>query len=227
MSEDGGKSTIEQWVRHIFAVSEESVPDPNADDVWFDFDEHPEIAVAYIGRLFASPVEHTSFYSDKQISRMLWTLINEIGPYIYELFNEELPLSLRVQVVKNMFTVYERLFAPRCSNSVSGFKERAYLNKLNPLNGVCFMWWDIIPLYGKSGDPSREVLDPHCLDVMERTLGLESIACQEGALHGLGHWQRAYPERVVKIIDEYLARETDIDSELREYALAARAGMIL
>lgn len=227
MSENVVKSTFEQWVTHIFEESEESVSDPNADYVWYDFDEHPEIMVAYIGRLFASPDEHTSGYSDKQINRMLWTLISEIEQYMYELFNEEIPFGLRVQVVKDMYTVYERLLAPRCSNSMSGFKEHEYLNKLNPLNSICFMWWDIIPLYGKSGDPSREVLDPHCINVMERTLRLKSIACQEGALHGLGHWKSAYPDRVVKIVDEYLAREIDIDSELREYALAARTGMIL
>ena len=227
MSGEFVKTSFEQWLNYIFDETKDSGSGPNVDYVSYDWEESPEIEVAYIGRLFVSPVEHTSGYSDKQINRVFWSLINEIESHMYALFNDDIPLNLRVQVVEAMYVVYEQLFAPRCSNSMSGFKEREYTDKLNPLNSICFMWWDIIPLYGKSGNSSREVLDPYCLGVMERTLHLPSVACQEGALHGLGHWERAYPDRVAKIIDEYLARETEISDELRAYALAARAGMIL
>lgn len=110
---------------------------------------------------------------------------------------------------------------------MSAYKNKEQTADHNPLNGVCYMWWDIIPFYGKSGDARREVFDPHCLDVMEMTLQLPSIACQESALHGLGHWEHAYPDRVKRVIDAFLKANPDVDPELREYALDARVGGVL
>jgi hypothetical protein len=47
---------------------------------------------------------------------------------------------------------------------------------------------------------------------MEHTLWLNSLACQESALHGLGHWQALYPEQVAGIVDHFCAAHTEIDS---------------
>jgi hypothetical protein len=44
---------------------------------------------------------------------------------------------------------------------------------------------------------------------MATVLDLESLACTESALHGLGHWHRAYPERVEGLIDGFLARRRE------------------
>jgi len=219
------KTTFEQWIKYTFEVRpNEAFSDPNAEMVLYDWDVNKHIEVGYISRLFASPVEATKNYTDAQIREALRIIIHESEGDLYELFNEEIPLELRVQVVKDMYIVFEKLFAPRCSPNLTAFKDTSHLN---PLNSICFMWWDIIPLYGKSGENNREVLDSYCVDVMECTLHLGSIACQEGALHGLGHWRRAYPERIQKIIDDFLKRTPDIDSDLYEYALAARRGMVL
>lgn len=83
-------------------------------------------------------------------------------------------------------------------------------------------------IYGKSGIPERDVLDDHILSVMEKIVQLPNQACQEGALHGLGHWQYAYPDRVAQIIDEYLAKKADeLREELAQYARHARIGYVL
>jgi hypothetical protein len=97
----------------------------------------------------------------------------------------------------------------------------------NPLNSICYMWWDIAPLYGKSGDPAREALDDAALEVMEKCLSLPAPACQEGALHGLGHWQHAYPERVTTAINAYLNASASLPPELVAYARNARRGCVL
>jgi hypothetical protein len=47
------------------------------------------------------------------------------------------------------------------------------------------------------------------------------------ALHGLGHWAKDYRQRVAAIIDGYLKRAAEIREPLRQYALAARRGMVL
>jgi hypothetical protein len=226
MRDNTVKSTFEKWLQDIFVESEDTtLYDPNSEHVWYDFDENPEIEVEYILRLFTSPVEYTNGYSDEQINKMLWCLINESSPHLYHLLDDKIPFDLRVQVVNAMYIVYEKLFVTRCSNGTTAWANEETTKQFNPLNSICYMWWDIIPLYGKSGNRTREKLDSYCLDVMERILQLNSIACQESALHGLGHWQNAYPKRVKRIIDEYLKRE--IDNELREYARQACTGMIL
>ena len=67
-------------------------------------------------------------------------------------------------------------------------------------------------------------LEDACLTAMERTLEVDHPACQEGALHGLGHWLNDYPERARAAIDRFL--QTCTLPELRQYALDARTGMI-
>ena len=52
--------------------------------------------------------------------------------------------------------------------------------------------------------------DPDILQVMESTLQLDSIACRESALHGLGHWQHQYPQRVGEIIDKFSMSQPDL-----------------
>lgn len=237
MEDEIVKSTFETWVKYHFEVRvKDYVQMLNGDYTydkdldWHDFEEDPTILIEYIGKLFASPVQSLKAYSDATIGRGLNLVITEIDGDLYELFNESIPLDLRIQVVKNMIVVFEQIFAPRCMPTIlpsNNTVEEEDTDPAYPLNWVCFMWWDIIMLYGKSGDPVREVFDTHCIDVMEQTLKLDSIACQHAALHGLGHWNRGYPERIVKIIDDFLERETDLNPELKDYANAARTGMVL
>ena len=70
-------------------------------------------------------------------------------------------------------------------------------------------------------------MDAELLGVMKQVLALDSVACQESALHGLGHWQMDYPECVRNAIDEFLARSKDARSELLAYAERVRTGYIL
>lgn len=83
-----------------------------------------------------------------------------------------------------------------------------------------------MPIYGCPNDPSRAEEDNEFLGVMADILNLQSVACQESALHGLGHWQMHYPVIVAKLIDEFLARNQQLRAELRQYALSAQYGMV-
>jgi hypothetical protein len=58
-------------------------------------------------------------------------------------------------------------------------------------------------------------------DVIARTLALPNVACQESALHGIGHGFGA-----PAMVDAYLAANPDIPPALRAYALNARAGRV-
>ena len=127
-----------------------------------------------------------------------------------------MPTARRVAAIEAMNPLFARLFAPRC------FPARARGSDAW-LDGVCFMWWDLLPIHGLANeDPIREA----CLDVLARTLALDALACQESALHGLGHWQHCAPSRVSSMIDAYLVRDPSAPSETRDYARAAREGRV-
>ncbi len=65
-------------------------------------------------------------------------------------------------------------------------------------------------------------------EVMERILGLDHPACQEGALHGLGHFQSGYAGAVRAAVNAYLRRRgATLPAEIRDYALSARRGCLL
>ncbi len=51
-------------------------------------------------------------------------------------------------------------------------------------------------------------------------------ACQEGALHGLGHWGEHAPNRAQELIDMFLSENRAARPELVAYARAARGGCI-
>jgi hypothetical protein len=89
------------------------------------------------------------------------------------------------------------------------------------------MWWDSIPIAGHPDDPAREQMDETILWVMNATLQLDSIACRESVLHGLGHWHLHYPKQVEGIIQNFLQRNQVLPDNLRTYALSALKGCIL
>jgi len=76
-------------------------------------------------------------------------------------------------------------------------------------------------------DAAKESISKAALDVMEQTLKVDSIACQESSLHGLGHGARYYPVEVGAIIDRYVANHPSLRRELKQYALKAREGNVL
>jgi hypothetical protein len=89
------------------------------------------------------------------------------------------------------------------------------------------MWWDIFPCVALPDDPDRGRLHLATIDAMRRTLALDSPACQESALHGLGHSARFHPSEVADAVDAFLADGRPKSPELIAYARAARCGCVL
>jgi hypothetical protein len=73
----------------------------------------------------------------------------------------------------------------------------------------------------------QKEFDETILGVLESTLQLDSIPCRESALHGLGHWQPYYPERVGEIIDQFSMTRPEMPDKLRTYMLNAYTGYVL
>jgi hypothetical protein len=142
---------------------------------------------------------------------------------MFALLDENVPWPERQRCIRSIHQLYEQCFARRCSPHLSHVDEPG----ANPLNLVCYMWWDLIPIAGRPDDPTRRAIDEDILQVMESTLQLDSIPCREGALHGLGHWQHEYPTRVGEIIDRFSMTRPELPEKLRTYMINAYVGYVL
>lgn len=213
--------TFDDWVEHVFA---HAVPfhgqawyfEPDCD--WWD--PTPEQAVAHFTRLCATPGQLTEQFSDGQIAQGFWYLLNNAS--MHALIDASVPLAGRTEAVRLMAQVFRNVFQPRCAPVLSHLDEAG----ANALNTICYMWWDILPLFAEPGGHRPNPIDDACLSVMRETLALANPACQESALHGLGHWAGAYPLFVAGAIDDFLTAQPNLRPELKAYALAARSGCV-
>ncbi|MCH8980304.1 MAG: hypothetical protein IH945_13855, partial [Armatimonadetes bacterium] len=215
--------TFEQWVVHMF---DQPVPRKK----WYLYDRgdadeaflEPTTVLEYTTRLFRDCGSLLEPYSDAQLNQALWHLGGATGD-LYCLADRSLPLDDRLACVASMTFVYEQCFLPRCTDHLGHRSEKGNV----PLNSICYMWWDIFPLYGQPKDEHRHEIDEACLTVMDLALGLSSVACQESALHGLGHWQRSYPERCGQIVRSFIKSNQAARADLLKYAEQASKGMVL
>jgi hypothetical protein len=175
----------------------------------------PETVVAAIRRLCINSGEDLKDFNNLQVAGGIkYIFDNTFSNYAFDLLNGELHSELRNSTFRSLYSLFEKCFAPRCSPLLSHG-----LNQMldNPLNGICYMFWDTSPL--STGGPD-------VLSVMENSLYLNNIACVERGLHGLGHAFYKNEKRVETAIDKFLASTPNIDEKLLNYAMNARRGYI-
>lgn len=214
--------TYRAWLDHLF-------DHPDDDPEWyfatgFEFIEiPPPTLAAHALRMFEAPALLMSHYSDQQIASGLKYLIdNGCGGDIRLFSHPPVSQSDRVKLAARIDRVYSQIFAARCTAALGHLSEVPE----QPLNMLCYMWWDIIVLE-ETGDSrlDREFFEA-LIEAMGRILAIPQAACQEGALHGLGHWGEHAPARAEALIDAYLAENRAARPELVAYARAARTGCI-
>jgi hypothetical protein len=217
--------TFNDWLEHSFGreVRFHQAPwyfDPDHD--WWD--PLPTEAVSHLTRLFEDPDPPLQGFANSQIAQGLTYLVDTSASGDYGwLCSTEVAVKDRVRCVKSVATLFTKLFEPRCSTSLSHLNEA----DAGTLNYVCYMWWDAFPSLARADDPHRPTIHKSALHTMDRILNLNSIACQESALHGLGHWQRHYNEMVTQIIDRFCETHSKTDPRLLAYAQSARSGCVL
>jgi hypothetical protein len=216
--------SFEGWLEHAFGheVRFHASPwyfDPDCDG-WAP---EPATALAYLTRLFEDPEPALRWFADSQIAQgltyLLCTSASGDNGWFYA---TEVPLAQRLRCVDAIGTFFARLFAPRCTPHLSHLSE----TNAGPLNGVCYMWWDEFPCLALPDDPHHDTLHATALRTMDHILALPSQACQESALHGLGHWQRRH-SAVTGIIDRFIDNNPALDPRLTSYARSARCGCVL
>jgi hypothetical protein len=177
-----------------------------------------ELALEYLTRLFEHPGKALRYFSDRQIAAGLW----ELGPGdAHCLFNRDLPVEARLRLIGSVEILFRDFFAASCVPGLS----HATKEHISPLNTICYMWWEVITWGWQKDDPAAERLTARDLDVMESVLRLSNPACQEAALHGLGHMV-GHSDRALEVMERFLAHSPDLDPALLEYARAARTGCI-
>jgi hypothetical protein len=216
--------SYDEWIDYVFdhavPLSGEAWHRDHEADWW---NPRPEQAVAYLTRLFDSPDQLLDRFADSQIGRGLYYLVdNSLSNHCVALAGGGVPVDQRVKCIYAMLSLFIRIFEPRCPPILSHRDEPGR----NELNRICYMWWDVMPLAATSKPRSPDPIHDACLAVMRSVLALPNPACQESALHGLGHWAHAYPEFAAATIDAYLAANPNLRPDVLRYAQAARAGCV-
>lgn len=201
---------FEDWIVGVF--------DPTVEDPW----PPPVQELAHLTRLFSDPVASLEGLSDEEIGVGLWSVLDSGGAGTALALNDStLPLDARIACVRHILTLYKELFVPRCAERLGHLSEQG-----GRLEMICYMFWDVAVFGGAPGVREGNLFEDAVLDVLEDILHLEHAACQESAVHGLGHRIGRHPERAPAILDRWLRTGPVRDPRLRPYATAARTGCI-
>jgi len=207
------------WLDFTFGRPVRSDYYPFFDDREDYWDPAPAVGIDYLTRLFEDPASLLYGYEDRQIGSALWLLSSEDSHCLY---SRDVPVEARERCLAAIGTLFSDLFEARCT-PVLGHRDQP---GAGPVNASCYMWWENLPFPAAPDDPDRERLNAAMVATMERSLKLANPACQESAVHGLGHLVRHGPCGIDAILTAYSERD-DILPELAAYARAARTGCIL
>jgi len=228
--------SFETWIEWVF----DHPPGPPGAPGWYwsldadTWSDSPEVTLRFLTRLFENPAAALTRYSDVQIEQGLWFLTNNSAwEILCVLWDTTLPRDERERGIRSMYSLFDKLFARRCTEYLchTETSQNSRAEDVSPLNGSCYMWWDNVSGFRRAGNAPAGAEDARQLDVvfletMRRILDLNSIACIESGLHGLGHWVYRQREPVERVISDFLDRNPKLPAALAEYAHHAAVGQV-
>ncbi len=214
-------AAFERWLDLAFTRPEQ---DWTEDEIAFVHRMEPADQVACLERVFVDADEAFALLTDEEINRGLWAVIGSGVDYMRVLLGPPVPWGERERVIETIPSFFSNFMTKRCDEHLS-HRDRGTQGG-RPLNSICYMWWDCMPTWGSDEGAESAQVHRALLACMERILAIPHVACQESALHGLGHWFGQYPNEVTRIVDGYLARNPDLPEPLKNYALSARCGCV-
>jgi hypothetical protein len=194
---------------------------------WYFEDDHQDLAlpkdqlVQLATEAFNSVVEVVDDFSEKQICMGLQYLVDpSCGPIPYLYVDTSIDFAIRSSAIASMQTVFRHLFA-NLRNELGLYRTSGGA----PLSfgETCYMWWDMFPRHGVPMRSELEETDAFICRTIGSILEIDSLACQESALHGLGHWFSSRPDDIAKMIGAFLPRAPAV---LKEYAMDAMQGRV-
>ena len=214
--------SLSDWIAHVF-------DHPVSEPAWHwesgapEWGYNAERDIGFITDAFERSGELLKPFSDEQLNQGFWYLVsNSCSEFMYSLVEPKVAPALRLRALHSFVPLFEQVMAARCSPHLSHLDEHG----ANPLNGACYMWWDILPIHGCPGLPERAEFDSEVLGVFKQLLLIRHDACRESALHGVSEWAIYYPN-VANIVDDFLAQTTGLRPELVTYAQSAKVGGVL
>jgi hypothetical protein len=221
--------TFDQWVKSIFDR-------PTVEEAWHAsyhdngrwLEQSPAVGLEFVAKLFENPLDYLSGYSDAQINQGIHIIVcTASSDHFCCLVEGDVDLSLRRRCIRSLEDLSREVLAPRCSNNVWIYTK--------PTNEICDLLWDIVVRETETAERNPDLtyrgvrdpeIDEEILDTLARILAMPSIACQQSALHGLGHLVD-YAGLGSNVIQQYLDEHPDLRSDLREYALNALVGRVM
>lgn len=215
-------SSLAKWIEYVF-------DHPVADPAWHwaldapEWEGTPARVATYIAETFEESGRLLARFSDEQLNQAFWFLAsNNCCEFMYALVDLGVSSGSRLRALRSFVPLFEQVMAVRCSPHLSHLDEHG----ANPLNGACYMWWDILPIHGRPEEPARTDFDAEVLVVLRRLLAIPHDACRESTLHGISEWSNYYPQ-VSGIVEDFLACTPNLRAELASYAERAKAGNVL
>jgi hypothetical protein len=208
------------WLQHVFGKSPAASPSPRDENLTARLSGRD--ALRLMTRLFCDCGSQFAPFTDQQVAKGL-VFLGAAGEsdWMCYVYDPSIDRQTRFDCIRSVEALYRDCFARRCQNDLVNRS-----SDTNALDNVCFMWWDRFPSGGlpTTSDEEREIVYLELVEVMAKTLQIENAACQESALHGLGHFGGRDVNRARAAVDDWLARH--LDSPLRTYAEAAREGNV-
>lgn len=173
--------------------------------------------IEFVTRVFNDAEALLAPYSNDQINQTLWYLATNLHD-LSDKYGGDVDWKIRKTCIQSFKALNELIFAKRCSPETSAYKTIALDNRLN---SICYMWWDIFAFWESIETDSSNRVDAEFLDVMAYCLDIDHIAVIEGALHGLSHIPN-HRQQVISLIDNFLDKNPELQSDLVSYANAAK-----
>lgn len=153
----------------------------------------------------------------------LWNVAQPLtARYSQALWDAQTADDAAAGAIDGMFELFSGLFARHCEEATCAGPPATDA----PLNTVCYMWFDLIGLDHVELRRIPFERLRRVVQVLQRVLAIPHIACQESALHGLGHVAQYDGGLARPAIERFLKRGTYVAPELRAYAEAAREGNV-
>jgi|SRR5579871_2267267 len=159
-------------------------------------------------QLFRNPDFLVQMYSKDKLEQGFWAIHGDAFDCSSQriIADTDIPFSLRCECIRSMADLFTRFFA------------------IESLETSVFMWWDSLCYDWHSGVRDRslggedESLQDVFFEVLSGLLRSDSKACQDAALHGLGH---LHHPKTSETIEAFLSQHSDLGDERRTYALSA------
>lgn len=173
--------------------------------------------------LFANAGTDLAGYSDEQVGHGLnYVMSNGLSDVPFAAIDASVPLDEAMRMMTAMPALWRDCIGPRLAH-VRG----PIGSSTGTLGYVCHMWFDVWPTFWQvKEEPRWQAAVWH---VLREMLDVPCRSVQVAALHGIGHEQQRLNRRdeIDRTVAAFIRSIDRNDQNLKDYAEAARQGMVL